>query len=100
NWAGTIVILRAAEVPMTPPLVVAMLSIGILITWMSNVMPLGLGIADTSNYAVYGLVGTAPGAGLIFTMVNRVRTVMLAGMALAMMAIANALSRHTRNTSV
>ena len=93
NWAGTLAVLHAANIPLTPPLVVAMLSVGILITWMSNVIPLGLGIADGSNYVLYGILGAAPAAGLVFTMVNRVRTVLFALMGLTVMAIANAFGR-------
>jgi len=98
NWIGTIVVLHAAEIPMTAPLVVAMLSVGILITWMSNVIPLGLGIADGTNYVLYGILGAAPVAGLLFTLVNRLRTVVLALLGLTIMTIANAL--HRRNTLV
>ena len=92
NWAGTIVVLHAAGVAMSAPLVVAMLSVGILVTWMSNIVPLGLGIADGSNYVMYGVLGAAPAAGLVFTMVNRVRTVVLALMGLSVMAIARVTS--------
>ena len=53
------------------PLVVAMLSVGILISWLSNVLPLGLGLADGTNYALYGLLGASPEAGLVFTMTAR-----------------------------
>lgn len=93
NWVGTIVVLHAADIPMTAPLVVAMLSVGILITWMSNIIPLGLGIADGTNYILYGLLGANPVAGLLFTMVTRLRTVVLALVGLSVLAIANALDR-------
>ena len=89
NWAGTIVLLHAAAIAMTTPLVIAMLSVGILVTWMSNVIPLGLGLADGTNYALYGLLGASPAAGLVFAMVNRLRTVVLAMIGLVIMAIAN-----------
>jgi hypothetical protein len=89
NWIGTIVVLHAADIPMTAPLVVAMLSVGLIVTWLSNVIPLGLGIADGTNYALYGLLGASPEAGLVFTMVNRLRTCVLAAIGLAIMAIAN-----------
>ena len=74
-----------------------MLSVGILISWLSNVLPLGLGLADGTNYALYGLLGASPEAGLVFTMVNRLRTVVLAVMGLAIMAIANAMHRRDRS---
>ena len=93
NWAGTITVIHACGIDLTPPLVVAMLSVGILVTWFSNIIPLGLGIADGTNYALYGVLGASPAEGLIFTMVNRVRTVLLALMGLTIMAIANAIAR-------
>jgi hypothetical protein len=98
NWIGTIVVLHAADIPMTAPLVIASLSVGILVTWMSNVVPLGLGLADGTNYVLYGLLGAAPVAGLLFTLLNRLRTVVLALMGLTAMAIANSL--HRRNLVV
>lgn len=96
NWLGTLAILYAADIPFTAPLVVAMLSVGILISWLSNVLPLGLGLADGTNYALYGLLGASPEAGLVFTMVNRLRTVLLAFMGLAIMAVANAMHRRDK----
>jgi hypothetical protein len=93
NWLGTIVVLYAAGIPMTPALVVAMLTVGILITWMSNVVPLGLGLADGTNYALYGLLGASPVAGLLFTMVNRLRTIALAMAGLLVMLVATRRAR-------
>ena len=95
NGVGTVVVLYAAGIPITAPLVIASLSAGILITWMSNVIPLGLGLADGTNYVLYGLLGASPVAGLLFTMVNRLRTVVLALMGLTVMAIANAVHKRS-----
>jgi hypothetical protein len=96
NWAGTIVVMIAAGVPLTAPLVLANLSVGILITWLSNVIPLGLGIADGTNYALYGALGSSGPVGLVFTMINRVRTVVLAGMGLTVMGLASLFDREDR----
>jgi uncharacterized protein (TIRG00374 family) len=90
NWVGTIVVLHAADIPLQPVLVVAMLSVGILVQWMSNVVPLGLGVANGANYALYGLLGASPDDGSVFTLVNQLRTCVLALMGLAVMAIAHA----------
>jgi uncharacterized protein (TIRG00374 family) len=89
NWVGTIIVLHAADIPLEPALVVASLTVGILITWMSNIVPLGLGLADGTNYALYGLLGASPVAGLLFTMINRLRTIVLALMGLLVMTIAS-----------
>jgi len=93
NSLGTIVVMVAADVPLTAPLVLAMLSIGIVITWLSNVVPLGLGVADGSNYALYGALGSTGAAGLVFTMINRARTCVLALMGLTVMLVANVADR-------
>ena len=78
---------------MTPPIVIGMLSVGIVVQWMSSIVPLGFGLADGTNYFLYGALGSSPLAGLAFTMVNRTRTVVLAAMGLAVMAIANLYDR-------
>ncbi|MBL0216820.1 MAG: flippase-like domain-containing protein [Myxococcales bacterium] len=85
--SGTILLMAAAGLPLTAPLVLATVSVGILITWISNIVPLGLGIADGSNYALYGALGASGGAGLVFTMVNRARTILLALLGLTIMGI-------------
>lgn len=90
NWVGTIAVLHAADIPMSPVLVVAMLSVGILVSWMSNIVPFGLGVADGTNYALYDLLGASPDAGLLFTMVNRLRALAVAVIGLGVMAIVHA----------
>jgi uncharacterized protein (TIRG00374 family) len=93
NMTGALVILISSGVELTVPLVAGTLSVGILITWISNVVPLGLGIADGGNYALYGALGATPGSGLEFAMINRVRVVVLASMGMMVMAISNAVVR-------
>lgn len=99
NWSGTLAILIAADIPLDAPLVVAVLSVGILITWISNVIPLGLGLADGGNYALYGVLGATASTGLDFTMINRMRTCVLAMMGLVVMAAASALDRRAARPS-
>lgn len=93
HFAGTIAVLEAAHIPFTPPIVVGMLSVGILVTWIASVVPLGLGVADGTNYLLYGALGAAPALGLAFTMVHRARTVVLAAMGLVIMGVASARGR-------
>jgi hypothetical protein len=95
---GTVVVMIAADVPLTAPLVLAMLSLGIVITWLSNVIPLGLGVADGSNYALYGVLGSTGAAGLLFTMVNRARTLVLALLGLSVMLVASLAASAARRS--
>jgi uncharacterized protein (TIRG00374 family) len=93
NWCGTIAVMYAADIPLSPSLVVAALSVGVIVTWIANIVPLGLGIADGANYVLYGVLGATQNAGLVFTMINRLRTVVLALMGLLVMAIAHSALR-------
>ena len=91
---GTIVVMIAAMVPLPPALIVANLSLGILITFLSNIVPLGLGIADGTNYTLYGVLGSTGPTGLVFTMIGRARTCVLAAMGLVVLLIATLVNRR------
>ncbi len=97
NWAGTLCVMEAAGAPMTAATIVAMLSVGILVTWVSNLIPLGLGIADGTNYMLYGALGSQGPIGLAFTMINRARTCVLAMIGLTVMAGASLWDRRARS---
>jgi hypothetical protein len=94
NGIGTVLVLHAAGIPLSPPLVIAMLSIGILITWISNIVPLGLGLAQGGNYLVFSLFGGPASSGVLFAFVNQLRTILLAAMGLMVMLIANLFHRR------
>ncbi len=89
---GTLLVLHACGVAMTPVLVVAAVSVGAVVTSMSNIVPLGLGLSDGANYVLYGLLGATAQAGLLVAMVHRLRTCVLAGCGLVVLAISSALS--------
>lgn len=84
---GSVLLIAAVGIPLTAPIVIATVSVGILISWISNIVPLGVGIADGSNYALYGALGATGGAGLLFTMANRARVIVLALIGLSVMGI-------------
>jgi hypothetical protein len=94
NSLGTLAVLYAAHIPLSPPLVIASLSLGILITWISNIVPLGLGVAQGGNYVLYSLFGARAASGVLFAFVNQLRTILLAVMGLVVMVIANLFHRR------
>lgn len=85
--AGTVLLMYAVGLPLTAALVLAQISVGLLITWISNIIPLGIGIADGSNYALYGALGATGPLGIVFTMVNRARVCVLALIGLSVMGV-------------
>jgi len=100
NWGGTIVMLYAAGLPLSGPMVIGILSVGQLITQVSHIVPLGFGIAEGGNYLLYRALG-APGlAGIDFTMVYRARTCLLSAIGLTVLAITSYKDRRRRGTVI
>jgi uncharacterized membrane protein YbhN (UPF0104 family) len=93
SWIATGVVLHALGVELTPTLLVGVLSCGILIGWVANLVPFGLGIADGGNYALYRVLG-APGlSGVGAAMFSRARAAVLGVLGLVAMAIAHTINR-------
>jgi uncharacterized membrane protein YbhN (UPF0104 family) len=93
SWIATAIVLHALGVPLTPTLLIGVLSCGILIGWAASIVPFGLGIADGGNYALYSVLG-APGlSGVGAAMFSRARAAVLAVLGLGAMAIAHAINR-------
>jgi hypothetical protein len=67
-------------------------SVGAAITWIASVVPLGLGLADGGNYALFGLLGASGIHGTFVTMLNRGRSALVALVGFVVMAIV-----HTGN---
>jgi uncharacterized protein (TIRG00374 family) len=93
TYTSTCVLIHAVGVSLTPALVIAVLSVGVLIQWIASIVPLGLGIADGGNYALYSLLGATGPQGLLVTMMNRARSVCVAVLGLGAMVVMTALSR-------
>lgn len=87
SWLGTLIVLPALGVTLSVPFVVAVLSLGILISWISDAMPLGLGIADGGQCTLYTALGAAPVAGLAFAMIARARSCLAGMVALAIAGV-------------
>ena len=92
-WSATLAVLHAVGVPLSLHLVVGMFSVGVVIGWVSSIVPLGLGIADGSTYALFGVLGATPASGLVVTMVNRARSLGIALLGLTIMAVGHAANR-------
>ncbi|CAN5764854.1 hypothetical protein BH11MYX3_BH11MYX3_43780 [soil metagenome] len=90
---NVILIILSVGVQLSPSLVIGVLSVGVLITWISAIIPLGLGLADGGNYALYNFLGASCEQGVFVTMLARARTVAIAIIGLGAMAVINILGR-------
>jgi hypothetical protein len=74
-------------------LLVGVLSVGVLVSWMSAVVPFGIGIADGSMYALFDVLGASGAHGVFVTMLGRARSLSIALIGLAIMAVAHSANR-------
>jgi len=95
SWAATTTVLHAIGVPITAKLLIGVFSVGILVGWLSNIVPLGVGIADGGNYALFGVLGASGAHGVVMTLLARARSIVVALIGLVVMAIAHTGTRIT-----
>jgi uncharacterized membrane protein YbhN (UPF0104 family) len=92
SWTATTTVLYAIGVHVHPSLLVGVLSVGVLIGWISALVPFGLGLADGSNYALFDVLGASGAHGVFVTLLGRARTLTVALIGLVVMA-----AGHTAN---
>lgn len=93
SWTSTIVLIAAVGVDVTPTLVIGVLSVGLLISWVSAIVPMGLGVQDGGNYALFGILGATGPQGLLVAMLQRARSVSVAMLGLGVFAIMQIINR-------
>ena len=93
SWAATTTVLYAVGVHLTLTLLVGVLSVGVLIGWISAFVPFGLGLADGSNYALFDVLGASGAHGVFVTLLGRARTLTIALVGLVVMAIGHTINR-------
>ncbi|MDQ3334635.1 MAG: flippase-like domain-containing protein [Myxococcota bacterium] len=93
SWTASIALIAAVGVNITPMLVIGVLSVGLLIGWIANVVPMGLGVEDGGNYALFGILGATGPQGLLVAMLQRARSVLVAMLGLGVFAIMQIINR-------
>jgi uncharacterized protein (TIRG00374 family) len=93
TWTSLLVLLHTAGGAINVALVIGMISVGVLIQWVAQIVPMGLGLADGGNYALFDLVGASGPHGVVVTLLNRARSLSVAILGLGAMAVMYALDR-------
>jgi len=93
SWVSMMTLIGAVGVAITPTLVIGILSVGTLISWIASIVPLGMGVADGGNYALFNLLGASGPQGAVVTMLNRARSLLVALVGFLVMAIIHTLDR-------
>ena len=92
SWTATGVVLYSVGVELGFTLLCGVFSVGVLIGWISAIVPFGMGIADGGNYALFDVLGASGTDGVFVTLLSRARSLTLAVLGLLVMV-----AGHTAN---
>jgi uncharacterized protein (TIRG00374 family) len=92
SWSAATVVLYAVGVHLGFTLLCGVFSVGVLIGWISSIIPFGMGVADGGNYALFDVLGASGAHGVLVTLLGRARSLTLALLGLLVMA-----AGHTAN---
>ncbi len=93
TWCSTLLLIHGLGVAITPTFVIGFLSVGVLIQWAASIVPMGLGLLDGGNYALFALLGASADKGAILAMLNRARSLCIAIAGFAVMAVVHTTNR-------
>ncbi|HEX5059332.1 MAG TPA: hypothetical protein VFV99_08235 [Kofleriaceae bacterium] len=85
----------AAGYVLSPGQFLALLSAGVVLNWISTIVPMGLGIAEGGNVALFTLIGAPAGLGLALALARRVNQIVFAAIGFFVLA-AERLSTHVQ----
>ncbi|MDB4952518.1 MAG: hypothetical protein JWO36_87 [Myxococcales bacterium] len=84
--AITFVAILAAGFHLTPGQLIAVMSAGVVIGWISTIVPMGIGISEGGNVALFSLIGAPLSLGVALALARRVNQCVFAGFGFAILA--------------
>lgn len=72
GWFETWLICATAGYFLGVPQLAALLSAGVVLGWISTLVPMGLGVAEGGNYGLFGLIGAPSALGVSLALARRV----------------------------
>lgn len=72
SWAIKCTLVYAAGGPTALGFFAALIALGQMIYWISRLVPMGLGVTEGGNYAVFSLLGADPATGVTISLAARV----------------------------
>jgi uncharacterized membrane protein YbhN (UPF0104 family) len=74
----TFLVVFAAGYTLSPGQFLALVSAGVLLGWISTIIPMGLGISEGGNVALFSLIGAPASLGLALALARRVNQIVFA----------------------
>ena len=81
------VILHAAGYDISAGMLAAIVSTGVVLGWMSALVPMGLGVAETGNYALFSALSAPPTVGVSLALARRVNQVAFAAVGFSVLGL-------------
>lgn len=94
------VALVAAGYTLGAPQLVAVLSAGVLLAWLSNLVPMGVGVSEGGNGVLFALIGAAPSVGVAIAFARRVNQIVFALIAFSVLGADRLASASTETELV
>lgn len=83
---ATCVAIFAAGYSIGAPQLIAVLSAGVVLNWASSVVPMGVGVSEGGNYALFALIGAPASLGLALALARRVNQIVFAALGFGVLA--------------
>jgi uncharacterized membrane protein YbhN (UPF0104 family) len=69
------------------PQLIAILSAGVILGWVCNIVPMGIGVSEGGNLALFTLIGAPPSLGVALALAKRVNQIVFAGLGFGVLAV-------------
>jgi uncharacterized protein (TIRG00374 family) len=93
SWCSVWITLGAAGYWAGPGMIAALVSAGVVLGWIATVVPLGLGVSETGNYALFTALGVPPAFGVALAVARRINQIFYAAIGFTLLATWRASSR-------
>jgi uncharacterized membrane protein YbhN (UPF0104 family) len=85
-WSQMWLILAAAGYQLSFGELTAILTGGVILGWVSQLVPLGAGVSESGNFALFTAIGAPPSLGVALALARRVNQVVYAAIGFTLLA--------------
>lgn len=96
TWVSIWVVLAAIGYYASVGEIAALLSAGVVIGWIGTIVPLGVGVTESGNYALFRAFGAPPAIGVALAVARRIVHLGFAGIGFVLLAVWRASSTARR----
>ncbi len=99
GWFNLWIVLYAAGHAVSIGFLAVIVTSGVLIAWAASVTPLGLGVTEGANYALFSALGKDPALGVVMVVARRLVTIVYVIVGVVLMATSETVARARKRKS-